>query len=49
MVEFRTVLFDQLAPIAIYKKVRELYQDKIILFFESAINTSDGNFSFIFI
>ncbi len=49
MVEFKSILFDQLTPIAIYKRVRELYKDEIILFFESAINTSDGNFSFIFI
>jgi len=48
MVEFRSILCDQLTPIAIYKRVKELYQDEITLFFESAINTSDGNFSFIF-
>ncbi len=48
MVEFRSILCDQLTPIAIYKRVKELYQDEITLFFESAISTSDGNFSFIF-
>ncbi len=49
MVEFKSILFDQLTPIAIYKKVKELYKNEIILFFESAINTDNGNFSFIFI
>ncbi len=49
MVEFKTILFDQLAPIAIYKKIKEIYPDEITLLFESAINTNEGNFSFIFI
>lgn len=49
MVEFKTILFDQLAPIAIYKKIKEIYPDEITLLFESAINTSEGNFSFIII
>ncbi len=49
MVEFKTILFDQLAPIAIYKKIKDLYPKEITLLFESAINTNEGNFSFIII
>ena len=49
MVEFKTILFDQLAPIAIYKKIQALYPEEITLLFESAINTNEGNFSFIII
>ena len=49
MVEFKTILFDQLAPIAIYKKIQTLYPEEITLLFESAINTNEGNFSFIII
>ena len=49
MVEFKSLLFDQLAPIAIYKKIKDIYPDEITLLFESAINTSEGNFSFIII
>ena len=49
MVEFKSLLFDQLAPIAIYKKIKDLYPEEITLLFESAINTNEGNFSFIII
>ncbi len=49
MVEFRSILFDQLTPIAIYQVIKKIYPDETTLLFESAINTSDGNFSFIFI
>ncbi len=49
MIEFKSILFDQLTPIAIYKKIKELFRDEITLFFESAINAENGNFSFIFI
>ncbi len=49
MIEYKTILYDQLTPISIYKNIKELYKNEIILFFESAISTNDGNFSFIFI
>ncbi len=49
MVEFKSILFDQLTPIAIYQTIKKIYPDETTLLFESAINTSDGNFSFIFI
>jgi len=45
----KQLLFDQLTPIAIYEKLKERFPKEITLLFESAINTEDGNFSFIFI
>ncbi len=45
----KQLLFDQLTPIAIYEKLKECFPKEITLLFESAINTEDGNFSFIFI
>jgi anthranilate synthase component 1 len=45
----KQLLFDQLTPIAIYTKLKERFPKEISLLFESAINTEDGNFSFIFI
>ena len=45
----KQLLFDQLTPIAIYTRLKERFPEEITLLFESAINTEDGNFSFIFI
>ena len=45
----KTVLFDQLTPITIFKKLQSLFKDELSFLFESAINTEDGNFSFLFI
>jgi anthranilate synthase component 1 len=49
LIEYRQLLFDQLTPISIYKKLKEKFPDELSFLFESAINTDDGNFSFIFI
>ena len=43
----KTILFDQLTPVALYGKIKEVFPNEITMLFESAINTSDGNFSFI--
>ena len=43
----KTVLFDQLTPVALYGKIKTLFPDEITMLFESVVNTSDGNFSFI--
>ncbi|WP_309497794.1 anthranilate synthase component I family protein [Sulfurovum sp.] len=43
----KTILFDQLTPVALYGKIKEIFQDEITMLFESVVNTSDGNFSFI--
>jgi len=43
----KTFLFDQLTPVALYGKIKEIFPDEITMLFESVVNTSDGNFSFI--
>ena len=43
----KTILFDQLTPVALYGKIKELFPADITMLFESVVNTSDGNFSFI--
>ncbi len=45
----RQLLFDQLTPIAVYTRLKERFEGEVSLLFESAINTEDGNYSFIFI
>ncbi|MEA2029509.1 MAG: anthranilate synthase component I family protein, partial [Campylobacterota bacterium] len=41
------LLFDQLTPVALYSKIREIFADEITMLFESVVNSSDGNYSFI--
>lgn len=43
----KTVLFDQLTPVALYSKLKESFKNDITMLFESVVNTNDGNFSFI--
>lgn len=43
----KTVLFDQLTPVALYGEIKNIFPDEITMLFESVVNTSDGNFSFI--
>lgn len=42
-----TILYDQLTPVALYGEIKDRYSDEITMLFESVINSSDGNFSFI--
>lgn len=49
MLTYRQLLFDQLTPISIYTKLKEKFHKELSFLFESAINSEDGNFSFIFI
>jgi anthranilate synthase component 1 len=49
LLEYRQLLFDQLTPISIYTKLKERFSDELSFLFESAINSEDGNYSFIFI
>ncbi len=46
---FKTLLFDQLTPITIFKKLQENFKNELSFLFESAINSEEGNFSFLFI
>ncbi len=43
----KQVLFDQLTPVAMYGEIKKLFKDEITMLFESVVNSSDGNFSFI--
>jgi len=45
----KSILFDQLTPITIFKKLQSYFKDELSFLFESAINTEDGNYSFLFI
>ncbi len=43
----KTVLFDQLTPVALYGKLKTIFPNEVTMLFESVVNNSDGNFSFI--
>jgi anthranilate synthase component 1 len=47
MVFTRTLTLDQFTPIALYQKLRGRFGDEKCFLFESVVNTSDGNFSYI--
>ncbi len=49
MICHKKIFFDQFTPIAIYKKVKEIFPNELSFLFESAINSEEGNYSFIFI
>jgi len=43
----KTLLFDQLTPVALYGKIKSIFPQTITMLFESVVNSSEGNFSFI--
>ncbi|MGB5919781.1 anthranilate synthase component I family protein [Arcobacter sp.] len=43
----KELFLDQFTPVSIYKKVKDIYKDEITFLFESTINSSDGNYSYI--
>ena len=43
----KQILFDQLTPVAMYGEIKKLFNGDITMLFESVVNSSDGNFSFI--
>ena len=45
----KELFLDQFIPLSIYETVKNIYKDEITFLFESTINSSDGNYSFIFI
>jgi len=45
----KKLLFDQLTPITIFAKLQTYFKGELTFLFESAINNSEGNFSFLFI
>jgi anthranilate synthase component 1 len=42
-------LVDEISPITIYSKLKSFFKDEKMFLFESVINNSDGNFSYIII
>ncbi|WP_458701096.1 anthranilate synthase component I family protein [Sulfurospirillum sp. 1307] len=49
MIYHKKLLYDQLTPITIYSKLKDHFKDELTFLFESAINSEDGNYSFLFI
>jgi len=45
--QYQTILYDQLTPVALYGQIKEHFKEDITMLFESVVNSSDGNFSFI--
>lgn len=43
------LFLDQFTPVSIYAKIKELFASEITFLFESTINSSDGNYSYILI
>jgi len=46
---YQSILYDQSTPVALYGQLKEVFKDEITMLFESVVNSSDGNFSFIII
>lgn len=49
--EFYTkeLFLDQFTPVSIYEKVKKLFKDEVTFLFESTINSTEGNYSYIII
>jgi anthranilate synthase component 1 len=43
----KQLLFDQLTPVSMYGKIKELFKDEVTMLFESVVTTTEGNYSFI--
>lgn len=43
----KQLLFDQLTPVSMYGKIKELFKEEVTMLFESVVNSNEGNFSFI--
>ena len=41
------LLFDQLTPVSMYGKIKELFKDEVTMLFESVVTSAEGNYSFI--
>ncbi|MDD5405638.1 MAG: anthranilate synthase component I family protein [Sulfurovaceae bacterium] len=44
---YKTILFDQLTPVALYNELKNIFPNEISMLFESVVNNNEGNFSFI--
>ncbi len=45
----KKLFLDQFTPVSIYEKVKKLFKKEITFLFESTINSTDGNYSYIII
>jgi len=45
----KELFLDQFTPVSIYQHIKELFPSEITFLFESSVNNSDGNFSYILI
>ncbi|RXJ84309.1 anthranilate synthase component I family protein [Arcobacter sp. CECT 8985] len=45
----KELFLDQFTPVSIYEKMEKLYKNEITFLFESTVNSSEGNYSFIII
>ena len=45
----KELFLDQFTPVSIYEKIKVLYKNEITFLFESTINSSEGNYSFVII
>ncbi|MEA2017130.1 MAG: anthranilate synthase component I family protein [Campylobacterota bacterium] len=45
----KTLFLDEFTPVSIYQKVKSIFKNEITFLFESVVNSSDGNFSYIFV
>ena len=45
----KELFLDQFTPVSIYEKIKDLYKDEVTFLFESTINSSNGNYSYIII
>lgn len=45
----KELFLDQFTPVSIYEKIKKIYPSEITFLFESTINSSDGNYSYIII
>ncbi len=45
----KQLFLDQFTPVSIYQKIEEIFPDEVKFLFESSVNSSDGNFSYIIV
>jgi len=45
----KELFLDQFTPVSIYEKVKKIYKNEITFLFESTINSTEGNYSYIVI
>ncbi|BCD67819.1 anthranilate synthase component I family protein [Nitratiruptor sp. YY09-18] len=47
MIAAKQFMLDEFTPIALYEKIKDLFEGEKSFLFESVVNTTDGNFSYI--